>query len=180
MKDFEASRSAGGVHHRLAQMAGEWEGPFRIWFEPGGEPADESIQRGTIRAVLGGRFLLHEYIGTCCGDPVEGIALYGYHIDEQTFETAWAESFGTGTSIIFSAGSSGDAGDARDPRIAMLGSYADGHGGPRWGWRTEIDQSDADHLHIVMFNISPVGEEAKAVEILYERRGSQADRWAAT
>lgn len=60
-KEFEASLS-DGVHAQLARMAGQWEGRFRLWFEPG-KLADESVQRGSIRVLLGGRVLLHEYTG---------------------------------------------------------------------------------------------------------------------
>ncbi|RYF40544.1 MAG: DUF1579 domain-containing protein, partial [Burkholderiales bacterium] len=58
-REFEASL-ADGVHARLARMAGQWEGRFRLWFEPG-QPAEDSVQRGSIRVLLGGRVLLHEY-----------------------------------------------------------------------------------------------------------------------
>ena len=159
--EFEASR-ANGIHAQLQRMTGTWEGPFRIWFEPG-KLADESIQRGTLRSLLGGRVLLHEYTGTCSGQPFEGVAMIGHHLDEQRYECAWAESFGTGTSIMYSTGTPGD------PRFAVLGSYGDGQGGPRWGWRTEIEQPDDDHLTIRMFNITPAGEEALGVETCYRR-----------
>lgn len=159
--DFEASK-ADGLHARLARMAGSWEGPFRIWFEPG-KLADESVQRGTIRSLLGGRILLHEYAGSCTGEAFEGVAMIGCHLDEQRFECAWAEDFGTGTSIMYSTGTPGD------PRFAVLGSYGDGQGGPRWGWRTELEQVDDDHLTIRMYNITPEGQEALAVETCYRR-----------
>ena len=58
-KEFEASL-ADGRHQRLARMAGEWEGTFKLWFEAD-KLACESPQRGSIRPVAGGRFLLHEY-----------------------------------------------------------------------------------------------------------------------
>jgi hypothetical protein len=161
-KAFEASLGEG-VHHRLAPMAGEWEGEFRIWFEPG-QPAQVSRQRGRVRAVLGGRFLLHEYTGSCAGEPLEGVALWGYHLDERRFEVAWAESFGTGTALMWCTGTPDDA------RLAVLGSYGDGQGGPRWGWRTLIEQPDLEHLNITMFNITPDGQEFKAVEVLYLRQ----------
>jgi Protein of unknown function (DUF1579) len=160
-KEFEASR-AGGVHARLARMAGQWQGRFRLWFEPG-EPAEDTVQSGSIRVLLGGRVLLHEYSGHCNGETMEGVALIAHHLDERRYETAWAESFGTGTSIMFSTGVSGD------PRLSMLGSYSDGQGGPRWGWRTEIEQPDDDTLDLRMYNITPAGEEALAVEVNYRR-----------
>lgn len=160
---FEASKT-GGAHQHLAAMAGDWEGSFKLWFEPG-DPACESTQRGTIRPVLDGRFLLHEYETEINGEPVSGVALYGYHLDGQAWEASWAESFGTGTQLMHCSGRA-DPGAA----FSVLGHYGDGQGGPDWGWRTGIEQPDADTLVITMTNISPQGEEAKAVETRYTRK----------
>jgi len=159
---FEASLAEGGRHHGLARMAGEWAGTYKLWFEPD-KLAGESTQRGSIRSIAGGRFLLHEYEGSFDGEPFSGVAILGHHIDDGTWESAWVDSFHTGTAIIFSASPSGDE------RFSALGSYGDGQGGPRWGWRTELEQPDADTLVITMFNITPNGDEAKAVEIRYAR-----------
>ncbi len=155
-----------GPHHRLARMAGEWVGVYRLWFERD-MLAAESSQRGSIRAVLGGRFLLHEYNWQFDGRSYAGVALYGYHIDERRWECAWVDSFHSGSSIMFSH----SAGQTEPAHFAVLGSYGDGQTppGPRWGWRTEIEQPDDDRLVIVMTNISPEGEEAKAVEVEYTR-----------
>lgn len=160
-KEFEASKTEG-AHRRLANMAGDWEGTFKLWFEPG-DPACQSAQRGTIRPVLDGRFLLHEYETEMNGDPISGIAIYGYHLDRGRWESAWGESFGTGTQLMYSTGPVGSG-------LNVLGSYGDGQGGPDWGWRTEIEQPDPDTLVIVMTNITPQGEEAKAVETRYLRK----------
>ncbi|MEL1265343.1 DUF1579 domain-containing protein [Pseudoxanthomonas putridarboris] len=158
---FEASL-AEGRHRQLARMAGEWEGRFRLWFTPD-ELACEAAQRGTLRSVLGGRFLLHEYESRFNDEPIEGIALYGFHLDDNEWQAAWAESFGTGTQLMSCVG----PGD--DPRLDVLGSYGDGQGGPRWGWRTRLEQPDDDTLVITMSNITPQGEEMLAVETRYTR-----------
>ena len=163
-KEFEASL-AHGRHQRLARMAGEWEGTFKLWFEAE-KLACESPQRGSIRLVAGGRFLLHEYQSSFGDEPIEGVALYGYHLDEDCCESVWAESVGTGTSLMTSVGEKGD------PRYSVLGSYGDGQGGPRWGWRTELEQPDTDILVITMTNITPEGEAVKAVETRYRRRNA--------
>ncbi|MEQ1513000.1 MAG: DUF1579 domain-containing protein [Lysobacteraceae bacterium] len=162
-----AGSAHGGPHQRLARMAGDWEGLYRLWFERD-MLAAESGQRGTLRAVLGGRFLLHEYSWEFDGRGYSGVALYGYHIDEKRWECAWVDSFHNGSSIMFSH----TTGDADPAHFAVLGSYGDGQTppGPRWGWRTEIEQSDDDSLVITMTNISPDGEETRAVEVEYTRK----------
>lgn len=167
---FETSLAAG-LHHRLAQMAGEWEGTTQVWFDPTQPPASDTAQRGRIRLILGGRFLLHEYQTTFGDDAHEGVAIYGAHLgsvpdSRDAFESAWVDSFHTGTNVMFSSAAASQA-----PRFSVLGSYGDGQQGPPWGWRTEIDQPDADTLVITMFNIEPEGVEAKAVETRYRRVG---------
>lgn len=155
-----------GPHQHLARMAGEWDGTYRLWFEPD-MLAGESSQRGSLRPVLGGRFLLHEYSWDFDGRSYAGIAMYGYHIDERRWECAWVDSFHTGSSIMFSASPE----TAVAERFSVLGSYGDGQAppGPRWGWRTEIEQPDDDRLVIVMTNIAPDGREGRAVEVDYAR-----------
>lgn len=162
-----ADKGVDGPHRRLARMAGEWEGIYRLWFERD-MLAAESTQRGTLRSVLGGRFLLHEYQWEFDGRSYAGVALYGYHIDERRWECAWVDSFHTGSAIMASQ----TAGAADPAHFAVLGSYGDGQTppGPRWGWRTEIEQPEDDRLTIVMTNISPDGDETRAVEVEYERK----------
>lgn len=160
--EFERSLQAGG-HKALAAMAGDWQGTTRVWFEPDKPPAIEVSQEGTLRSVLGGRFLLHEYRYGEGEQAGEGIAFYGLHLDEQSFEAAWIDTFHTGTSILFSTAADDGSG------FKALGSYGDGRGGARWGWRTEIALPSADALVITMFNIEPGGSEARALETQYRR-----------
>lgn len=163
-QEFAASRAEGGAHHRLARMAGDWEGTTRVWFDPTQPPASEAPQSGRIRRILDGRFLLHDYETSFGDESQQGLVIYGLHLDAQTFESAWADSFHTGTSIMYSTA------PAICADYTVLGSYGDGQGGPPWGWRTSIEQPDDDTLVITMTNISPQGEEAKAVETRYTRK----------
>jgi len=59
---FETSK-ATGMHFQLSKLVGEWEGTAKTWFEPD-KIADESPMRGSMRLVLGGRFIMHEYKGS--------------------------------------------------------------------------------------------------------------------
>ena len=152
-----------GAHALLTRMAGSWIGTSKLWFEPG-KLAEETPVGGLLRPVLDGMFVVHEYVGTVMNKPQQGLAIIGYSLGEGTWMTAWIDSFHNGTRIMHSHGSAG-----ADPKVPdMLGNYP-APPGPDWGWRTTLELKSDDHLVISMYNISPEGEEAKAVEFDYRR-----------
>lgn len=160
---FETSKTSG-AHFQLSRLAGSWEGEAKTWFEPD-TVADASPMKGTMRPILDGRFMMHEYKGSFGGKPLEGIAIYGFHLALGKFQSIWLDSFHNGSAMMFSEGKRGDN------NLNVLGSYA--YVTPEmeqyWGWRTQIDIVSNDEIIITAYNISPEGDEVKATEVNYKR-----------
>lgn len=159
---FEGSKQSGSPHHFLLQLAGGWAGISRVWFEPD-KVADESPQVGNIQLILDGRFALYLYQGSIQGEAQHGLFTFGYNTTLDRYEASWVDSFHNNTAIMFCTG------NAKDNGFFVLGSYPDPNGGPDWGWRTEVELVDTDHLRITAYNIHPEGDEAKATEVSLTR-----------
>jgi hypothetical protein len=161
---FSQSRSPGGAHHLLERLVGAWTGITRTWFEPG-RLADESPCRARVRVVLDGRFVVLEYEGAIKGKPLFGMAIIGYHIDASRYTMAWVDSFHLGTATMHSEG------EPRENGFSVLGHYDVPQSEP-WGWRTELALTSDSRLVTTAYNIAPGGDEAKAVETIYQRVGA--------
>lgn len=150
-----------GPHASLAKFAGEWTGTTKTWFEPD-VVADESPMTGTIKVILGGRFLMHEYSGSLQGKVFDGVAIFGFDIATNKFQMAWVDSFHMSTGIMFSEGDGAD-------KFSAFGTYFTGPDTPRWGWRTELEQVDDDNIVITAYNVEPDSDDQIATETRYTR-----------
>jgi len=159
---FEESNQSGSPHHFLAQLVGGWIGTTKLWLEPD-VLTDESPVQGSVQLVLGGRFALYLYTGSVEGEPQQGIFTFGYNTLSDQYEASWVDSWHNNTAIMFCVGS------AKENGFLVLGGFPDPNGGPDWGWRTEVELVDEDHLVITAYNISPEGGEAKATESILTR-----------
>jgi Protein of unknown function (DUF1579) len=114
----------------LSKLVGEWSGTARTWLEPG-VVCDESQITGTIRPILDGRFVLHEYSGSMAGKPLSGMAIYGFDMVTNKFQSAWIDSFHMSTGIMFSEGERARSLQFWAVMTRAVWKFHDGVGGPR-------------------------------------------------
>jgi len=148
---------SGSPHHFLASLAGGWTGSSKIWLEPE-KLLDEAPIVGNIQILLDGRFAMLLYQSSVEGEAQHGMFTFGYNTTKDRYEASWLDSWHNNTAIMFCVGS------AKENGFQVLGGYPDPTGGPDWGWRTEVELVDEDHLTITAYNIMPDSVEAKATE----------------
>jgi hypothetical protein len=160
--EFEKSPIEGSPHQLLAQMVGGWAGVSQNWLDPRGLPK-ESQTRGSIQLILDGRFALYLYQSSVDGEPQHGMFTFGYNTTLDRYEASWVDSHHNHTAIMFCVG------QAKGNGFAVVGSYPAPDGGPDWGWRTEVELLDPDHLTITAYDVHPEGAEAIAAKTVLTR-----------
>lgn len=148
---------------RLIGAMGQWDGQNKLWFEPG-SAAFESETSAEVRGEAAGRMLALRYTWSHEGKPCEGILVLGDDVKAGRCDVAWADSFHNGDRLMPLTGPA-----AGDGVPDVRGSYP-APPGPDWGWRITVEHPSADALVMRMYNITPDGTAALAVEASYARR----------
>jgi hypothetical protein len=128
-------------------------------------PAEsDSASSASITPAAGGKVLSIAYTWSVDGEPQEGVMLLARKEDGGAVKAVWTDSWHMSHDFMACEGTIDGGG-----KLSVLGSYA-APPGPDWRWRTEIDAKDSENVQILMFNISPDGEEMLAFRNVYERR----------
>ncbi len=147
----------------LDALAGRWTGTSRLYM-PWTTPAEsDSTTTAEVRPVAGGRFVTIAYTWSYDGKPCEGFLLAGRETKTDVVNAVWVDSWHQREHPLASTGGVSEGGG-----IDVRGSYP-APTGPDWGWRTTVLADGADAFRIVMYNISPEGEEMLAFENRYTR-----------
>jgi hypothetical protein len=112
--------------------------------------------------VAQGKFVRLDYSWGYEGQAQAGSYLFGYEKQRGAVTAVWIDSWHMGDKYMACEGTANGVIDVR-------GSYA-APPGPDWGWRTVIEPEKEAAFRLLMYNISPEGEEALAVEAVYHRK----------
>ena len=147
---------------RLAACAGRWRGSNRLHDPHTGKPEDTE-STAVLATLLSGKFIRLDYTWSYQGAAQEGSLLIGYQSEPGKATAHWIDSWHMAEGVMACEGAVED-----DGSIAVRGSYA-APPGPDWGWRIVLRPADGSGLRIVMYNVTPDGREALAVEATFAR-----------
>lgn len=157
---------------RLNELVGHWTGINRLWLSPD-DPVRESDTTASITLAAAGVFAIVRYAWVDGGEPQDGVLMVRIASEPGEVDVVWADSWHMGKRFMLCRGEY-----HREGEISALGTYA-APPGPDWGWRIVLRAESADEMRILMYNISPEGREALAVDASY-RRGDAAQQAADT
>ena len=141
--------------------AGTWHATYKLR-DPGNSLSCDSESRATVTPMLAGRFVRLDYTWAFRDAPQEGSLLVGCDPATGVVTLAWIDSFHNSERMMICTGAVD-----RDGTLDVRGAYA-APPGPDWGWRTRLS-AEGDRLSMVMFNVSPDGQEDLAVDAQYLR-----------
>jgi hypothetical protein len=150
------------VERLLQGLVGSWAGHSTLWLDPEGE-GDTQPSSAEIALAANGKALRVDYEWQVDDATERGSMLVERDPKRPGFRAAWVDSWHQDRVMMVLAGDVADAVDFR-------GTYQ-AEGWPEWGWRIRLE-ADADEMRLLMWNISPEGQEARAVEGIYRREAA--------
>ena len=147
---------------QLITFSGNWQGKNLLWLSPN-NPAQESAATLSLAPTINAKFIEVKYTWAYDGKLQEGVLIIGYETERQLATAFWADSWHMGEKVMHCQGVVKGKGS-----IDVRGLYQ-APIGPDWGWRIVIEPENEATLDLIMYNITPDGEEALAVKAVYSR-----------
>ena len=142
----------------VLELTGEWRGSSKLQ-DPVQGGVDESESNLRVSKVLSGKFARLDYDWSYRGAPQEGSLLLGFEPESRTVTAHWIDSWHMGRGVMACTG------ELAEGRYLLTGSYSV-PGAEPWGWRIALEPRPGS-VRMVMYNITPQGEEFLAVEATY-------------
>lgn len=149
------------VREMLLPRVGHWTGESKLWMSPD-EPEQTSPSSLSVSGAARDHVVRIDYDWVYEGKPQEGTLLIGFDRSNRKVVAAFADSWHMSEGLMACEGSV----DTQSGSLSVKGSYGDGQGGPDWGWRVMVESGEG-RLAVVMYNITPQGEEQLAVRAEY-------------
>ncbi len=141
-------------------LIGPWTGTSRLFLPD--EPTRESPSTALVALIAQGKFCTIAYTWVFDGEPQDGLVVLGYDPDRRAVDAVFLDSWHMGDKLMLLQGRV-----EADATIVVHGTYAV-PASPDWGWRMVVAAHD-NTLRMVMYNVSPEGEEFLGVEATYTR-----------
>lgn len=150
------------VPGNLSSITGSWKGVNHLWVMPG-ETSQVSDTSAVVGLVAQGKFITVQYTWEIDRKPQEGLLVIGGRQNEREVHGFWIDSWHNGDDRMILDGMITETGG-----ISVLGSYRVQEG-PDWRWRIAIEPQEDGEFLMKMYNITPQGQEERAVEAVYTR-----------
>lgn len=162
MEAYEEAGTPGAIHEALARTAGTWTVTVKMWAGPGTEPT-VSEATSVIEPIMGGRFLRETVEGEFMGRPFHGVSIVGVNNTTGEAEGVWYDDHST--ALYMYRGSVDDAAD----EMTLESEYTDPATGERVKTRN-VRSIRGDRMVDTAWETRD-GEERKAMELVYRRKG---------
>ncbi len=150
------------LNEDLAQYAGVWKGTNNLYLSWLPDPLRQSSSDLIVSLKANKQFVAFDYTWAHEGAGQEGMILVGCDKNSDAVQTVFTDSWHSSHTFMLSDGKVSE-----DGSISVKGYYkVKDH--PDWGWRTDIIPA-GETLRIVMYNVSPDGDEELAVETDFSR-----------
>ena len=152
----------GEDHAELMKSLGEWDVEYSMYMEPGAEPM-LATATATRSSLLGGRYVMEEFVGTFMDQPFEGLLIQGFNKMKGEYFSMWMDTWSTWPSIMH--GTETAPGTIESHGVMHDLMTPDGR-----PYRSIVKEVDDNTGQMMMYDTMPDGTEMLVMEMNYKRK----------